>query len=62
MKNKLIIIGASGRGKVVADIALKMNIWESIEFLDDDESIGTVVIKDIEESGTYVGVSIRRIN
>ncbi|PEZ03471.1 acetyltransferase [Bacillus sp. AFS018417] len=39
MKNKLIIIGASGHGKVVADIALKMNKWQSIAFLDDDESV-----------------------
>lgn len=39
MKNKLLIIGASGHGKVVADIALKMNKWQSIAFLDDDESI-----------------------
>lgn len=39
MKNKLIIIGASGHGKVVADIAIKMNKWQSIAFLDDDESI-----------------------
>lgn len=41
MKNRLIIIGASGHGKVVADIALKMNNWQSIVFLDDDESIKT---------------------
>ncbi|MEK3806943.1 acetyltransferase [Bacillus sp. FSL H8-0547] len=39
MKNKLLIIGASGHGKVVADIALKMNKWHTIAFLDDDESI-----------------------
>ncbi|WP_342539706.1 acetyltransferase [Sporosarcina sp. FSL K6-1540] len=39
MKEKLLIIGASGHGKVVADIALKMNKWQSISFLDDDESI-----------------------
>lgn len=39
MKNKLLIIGASGHGKVVADIALKMNKWQSIAFLDDDKSI-----------------------
>lgn len=39
MKNKLLIIGASGHGKVVADIALKMNHWYSIAFLDDDETI-----------------------
>jgi sugar O-acyltransferase (sialic acid O-acetyltransferase NeuD family) len=40
-KNKLLIIGASGHGKVVADIALKMNKWQSIVFLDDDESLRT---------------------
>lgn len=39
MKNKLLIIGASGHGKVVADIALKMNRWQSVAFLDDDENI-----------------------
>lgn len=39
MKNKLLIIGASGHGKVVADIALKMNKWESISFLDDSENL-----------------------
>ena len=39
MKKRLIIIGASGHGKVVADIAVKMNKWQSIVFVDDDESI-----------------------
>lgn len=39
MKNKLLIIGASGHGKVVADIALKMSKWNLIAFLDDDESL-----------------------
>lgn len=36
--NKLIIIGASGHGKVIADIAVK-NGYEEIVFLDDDSSI-----------------------
>ena len=35
---KLTIIGASGHGKVVADIA-SLNGYEEIEFLDDDRSI-----------------------
>ncbi|MEC3884065.1 acetyltransferase [Halobacillus sp. HZG1] len=39
MKNKLLIIGASGHGKVVADVALKMNKWQEISFLDNDKSI-----------------------
>ncbi|WP_242214364.1 acetyltransferase [Bacillus cereus group sp. BfR-BA-01383] len=39
MKKKLLIIGASGHGKVIADIALKMNKWQSIAFLDDKENV-----------------------
>lgn len=39
MKDKLLIIGASGHGKVIADIALKMNKWKRVAFLDDDENI-----------------------
>ena len=35
--NRLIIIGASGHGKVVADIA-RLNGYKGIVFLDDDES------------------------
>ncbi|HHT77922.1 MAG TPA: acetyltransferase [Clostridiaceae bacterium] len=52
MKNKLIIIGASGHGKVVADIALKMNMWQSIVFLDDDISISKCVGLDVIGSTT----------
>lgn len=37
-KQKLIIIGASGHGKVVADIAIR-NGYKDIIFLDDNESI-----------------------
>ncbi|MCH7535448.1 MAG: acetyltransferase [Bacteroidetes bacterium] len=33
--SRLILIGAGGHGKVVADIAHAMQKWESIEFLDD---------------------------
>ena len=35
---KLIIIGASGHGKVIADIAL-LNGYKDIVFLDDDDSV-----------------------
>lgn len=38
MNKKLIIIGASGHGKVVADIALKLQKYEEIVFLDDNEN------------------------
>ena len=37
-RKKLIIIGASGHGKVVADIAL-LNGYTDIVFLDDDETV-----------------------
>ncbi|MGI6587882.1 MAG: acetyltransferase [Peptococcia bacterium] len=36
---KLLILGAGGHGKVVADIALMMNKWEHIAFLDDKEGL-----------------------
>ena len=36
--NRLIIIGASGHGKVIADIAAK-NGYKEIVFLDDDETV-----------------------
>ncbi|MGG4197534.1 acetyltransferase [Peribacillus frigoritolerans] len=58
MKNKLLIIGASGHGKVVADIALKMNKWASIAFLDDDtsfkSSMGIEVIGKSAEAFTHI--------
>ncbi|KJS10382.1 MAG: acetyltransferase [Peptococcaceae bacterium BRH_c8a] len=58
MKNKLLIIGASGHGKVVADIALKMNKWHKMAFLDDDESIesamGIKVIGKSSDAFTYI--------
>ena len=41
MKDRLLVIGASGHGKVIADIALKMNRWHEIAFLDDNESVKT---------------------
>jgi sugar O-acyltransferase (sialic acid O-acetyltransferase NeuD family) len=39
MKTKLLIIGASGHGRVLADIALSMNQWQEIFFLDDRDDI-----------------------
>ena len=67
MKDKLLIIGAGGHGKVIADIALKMNRWKSILFLDDNESIKTSMgleiigksidaYKHIEDYDIFVGI------
>jgi sugar O-acyltransferase (sialic acid O-acetyltransferase NeuD family) len=54
MKNKLLIIGASGHGKVVADIALKMKKWKNIAFLDDDKNIKTSIEIDVIGSSNEV--------
>ena len=67
MKKNLLIIGAGGHGKVVADIALKMNFWKSIFFLDDNENIKNTlgirvlgksenIINYIEEYDIFVAV------
>jgi len=39
MNKKLVIIGASGHGKVVGDIAMLLKRWETIVYLDDDENL-----------------------
>jgi sugar O-acyltransferase (sialic acid O-acetyltransferase NeuD family) len=39
MKDMLIILGAGGHGKVVADIAIKMNRWKNIVFFDDKADV-----------------------
>lgn len=61
MRNKLLIIGASGHGKVVADIALKLNKWTSIAFLDDDAtknmSIGLNVIGKTKDAFQYKDIA-----
>jgi len=58
MKERLLIIGASGHGKVVADIALKMNKWQSIAFLDDNKSLkksmGLEIIGNLSDVFTYI--------
>ena len=36
--DKLVIVGASGHGKVIADIA-KLNGYNDIVFLDDNEAV-----------------------
>lgn len=43
MRDKLLIIGASGHGKVVADVAMNMNRWKTIAFLDDNKKIKEVM-------------------
>lgn len=47
MNSKLLIIGAGGHGHVVAEIALKMNRWSQIAFLDNNEKRGSALKLDI---------------
>lgn len=58
MKDKLLIIGANGHGKVVADIALKMKKWNRIAFLDDNnrikESLEIEVIGSTDHVFSYI--------
>jgi sugar O-acyltransferase (sialic acid O-acetyltransferase NeuD family) len=66
-KKKLLIIGASGHGKVIADIAIKMKRWQCVAFLDDDidikstlglEVLGTSgeISKYLKEYEVFVGI------
>ena len=59
--NRLIIIGASGHGKVIADIAVK-NGYEEIVFLDDNTSLiecaGFPVVGKTEEATNMKGDKI----
>ncbi|AOM13964.1 MULTISPECIES: acetyltransferase [Bacillus cereus group] len=58
MKKKLLIIGAGGHGRVIADIALRMNKWEHIAFLDDNEavktSMGIEIIDKLASASKYI--------
>ncbi|EOO06073.1 acetyltransferase [Bacillus cereus] len=67
MNTKLLIIGAGGHGRVIADIALKMKKWEYIAFLDDSENVktsmgieiidkSTSISKYIEDYDIFVGI------
>lgn len=57
-KEKLLIIGAGGHGKVVADIAMKMKKWSTIRFLDGNKeissSMGIEVIGKPEDALSYI--------
>ena len=71
MKDKLIIIGAGGHGKVVADVALSMNRYEEVCFLDDStqgEILGLPVvgksedyIKWVDEAEFFVAIGNSKV-
>ncbi|MBP2657628.1 MAG: sugar O-acyltransferase, sialic acid O-acetyltransferase NeuD family protein [Firmicutes bacterium] len=53
---KLLIVGAGGHGRVIADIALKMNKWQQIAFLDDDTTVKSSMGYDV------IGTSSKALN
>ena len=56
MKNRLVIIGAGGHGKVCAEIA-KLNGYRTILFLDDDPSKADVISGATDDYTRYLGDS-----
>lgn len=71
-RSRLLILGASGHGRVVADIASRLNRYEQIAFLDDDEGktsaldhpvLGTVATVDryLEEFDVFVAVGDNQV-
>ena len=57
MNRKLIIVGAGGHGRVVADLARQLNRYDSISFLDDGEPIGGDIVGRVSASGSYLADS-----
>ncbi|MFT4144727.1 MAG: acetyltransferase [Mobilitalea sp.] len=58
-KDKLLILGAGGHGKVIADSALKMNCWKEIAFLEDNpakaEGFPYVILAKFEDFEQFLG-------
>ncbi|MBQ8174435.1 MAG: acetyltransferase [Clostridia bacterium] len=57
MKQKLIIVGAGGHGRVVADLAERLGCYGSILFLDDGGPIGGNVVGGVSACKTYLADS-----
>ena len=66
MNKKLVIIGAGGHGKVCANVAEDMNLWDDIVFLDDHKQglinghkiIGKIHLDNLPEPNAYYFVGI----
>lgn len=60
MRNTLVIIGAGGHGKVLADIAKLLDKWDSILFLDDNQENKSVA--GINVAGKLSNISVYKEN
>jgi len=60
-RRRLLIIGASGHGRVVAEIAQKTDRWHQVCFLDDDSSksisLGIEIIGQTADAFSYISES-----
>ena len=54
---RLFIVGCSGHGKVIADIALKQNKYEELLFLDDNPKAGSCMGIPVAGSSTYEDIA-----
>lgn len=52
MKKRIVIIGAGGHGKVVAETVLLSNVYSIAGFIDDQRNIGDTVYRDIKVLGS----------
>jgi hypothetical protein len=41
--NKLIIVGSGGFGREVANVALSLELWSDIYFIDDAKPLNTMI-------------------
>ena len=50
---KLLILGAGGHGKVVAECAMSLGLYTDIAFLDDEKAIGESILSSCPVVGTF---------
>ena len=55
----LLIIGASGHGRVVADAALTMGVWDDVGFVDDNPALTEVMGLKVVGTGANLATLVR---
>ena len=58
VRDRLLILGAGGLGRVVADLALKLGWWREVAFLDDnrkDSVLGLQVVGAARDASGFIG-------
>lgn len=58
MKQKIVIIGAGGHGKVVADTIVSQDKYELIGFVDEAKPVGEKIINDFCVVATYENIKL----